>query len=172
MKSQNSNIRVIISGGGTGGHVFPAIAIANALKRIVPDINILFVGAKGRMEMEKVPAAGYPCKNIPTGDFQWDNKKPPSHNIFLPVYARQISVSRPHSRLSAHPCRKKARQQRTTGAGKAGILSSFKDLLEQANGPFDPGDQHLYRDHRKYQSHDAGDHLENPGVHACSEPVA
>jgi UDP-N-acetylglucosamine--N-acetylmuramyl-(pentapeptide) pyrophosphoryl-undecaprenol N-acetylglucosamine transferase len=51
--------RIIISGGGTGGHIFPAIAIANALKSIDPGIEILFVGAKGKMEMEKVPAAGY-----------------------------------------------------------------------------------------------------------------
>lgn len=52
-------LRIIISGGGTGGHVFPAIAIANALKTIRPDADILFVGAKGRIEMEKVPDAGY-----------------------------------------------------------------------------------------------------------------
>ncbi len=51
--------RIIISGGGTGGHIFPAIAIANALKALDPSTEILFVGAKGRMEMEKVPAAGY-----------------------------------------------------------------------------------------------------------------
>lgn len=51
--------RFIISGGGTGGHIFPAIAIANALKRLRPDAEILFVGAQGKMEMEKVPAAGY-----------------------------------------------------------------------------------------------------------------
>jgi UDP-N-acetylglucosamine--N-acetylmuramyl-(pentapeptide) pyrophosphoryl-undecaprenol N-acetylglucosamine transferase len=51
--------RIIISGGGTGGHIFPAISIANALKRIEPGCEILFVGAAGRMEMEKVPAAGY-----------------------------------------------------------------------------------------------------------------
>lgn len=53
------NKRIIISGGGTGGHIFPAIAIANALKKIDPSTEILFVGATGRMEMEKVPAAGY-----------------------------------------------------------------------------------------------------------------
>jgi UDP-N-acetylglucosamine--N-acetylmuramyl-(pentapeptide) pyrophosphoryl-undecaprenol N-acetylglucosamine transferase len=52
-------IRIIISGGGTGGHIFPALAIANALKRRFPDIDILFVGAKGRMEMKRVPEAGY-----------------------------------------------------------------------------------------------------------------
>src|ERR1700761_1056055 len=51
--------RIIISGGGTGGHVFPAIAIANALKKLDPSTEILFVGALGRLEMEKVPAAGY-----------------------------------------------------------------------------------------------------------------
>ncbi|PJJ80335.1 undecaprenyldiphospho-muramoylpentapeptide beta-N-acetylglucosaminyltransferase [Mucilaginibacter auburnensis] len=52
-------LRVIISGGGTGGHIFPAVAIANALKKLDPKTEILFVGASGRMEMEKVPAAGY-----------------------------------------------------------------------------------------------------------------
>lgn len=57
--SQPKPVKVIISGGGTGGHIFPAIAIANALKAINANIEILFVGAKGRMEMEKVPAAGY-----------------------------------------------------------------------------------------------------------------
>lgn len=53
-------LKVIVSGGGTGGHIFPAIAIADAIREQVPDADILFVGAEGRMEMEKVPAAGYP----------------------------------------------------------------------------------------------------------------
>ncbi len=57
--------RIIISGGGTGGHVFPAISIANALKNIDPSTEILFVGAEGRMEMEKVPAAGYRITGLP-----------------------------------------------------------------------------------------------------------
>jgi UDP-N-acetylglucosamine--N-acetylmuramyl-(pentapeptide) pyrophosphoryl-undecaprenol N-acetylglucosamine transferase len=52
-------LKFIVSGGGTGGHIFPAVAIANALKQRVPDADFLFVGAEGRMEMEKVPAAGY-----------------------------------------------------------------------------------------------------------------
>lgn len=59
MSSQRSEIRVIISGGGTGGHIFPALAIANALMEMNKNNKILFVGALGRMEMEKVPAAGY-----------------------------------------------------------------------------------------------------------------
>ena len=54
-----ANLKVILSGGGTGGHIFPAVAIANQIKKQVPDADILFVGAEGRMEMEKVPAAGY-----------------------------------------------------------------------------------------------------------------
>jgi len=57
--------RVIISGGGTGGHIFPAISIANALRKIDPQIDILFVGAEGRMEMEKIPAAGYRIVGLP-----------------------------------------------------------------------------------------------------------
>lgn len=57
--SKMNNIRVIISGGGTGGHIFPAIAIADGLKKFYPNVEILFVGANGKMEMEKVPAAGY-----------------------------------------------------------------------------------------------------------------
>ena len=56
--------RLIVSGGGTGGHIFPAIAIADAFKRRHPDAEILFVGAKGRMEMERVPQAGYPIEGL------------------------------------------------------------------------------------------------------------
>jgi UDP-N-acetylglucosamine--N-acetylmuramyl-(pentapeptide) pyrophosphoryl-undecaprenol N-acetylglucosamine transferase len=59
------NHRVIISGGGTGGHIFPAISIANAIRKIDPGIEILFVGAEGRMEMEKIPAAGYKITGLP-----------------------------------------------------------------------------------------------------------
>jgi len=61
--------RVILAGGGTGGHIFPAIAIANALKKQAPDTEILFVGAKGKMEMEKVPAAGYPIEGLDIAGF-------------------------------------------------------------------------------------------------------
>lgn len=62
-------LKVIISGGGTGGHIFPAISIANELKERVPDADILFVGALGRMEMERVPAAGYPIEGLPVMGF-------------------------------------------------------------------------------------------------------
>ena len=57
--------RIIISGGGTGGHIFPAVSIANAIKKINPNAKILFVGAEGRMEMTRVPAAGYEIKGLP-----------------------------------------------------------------------------------------------------------
>lgn len=62
--------RIIISGGGTGGHIFPAIAIADALKKLHPDTELLFVGANGRMEMEKVPAAGYKIEGLDIAGFQ------------------------------------------------------------------------------------------------------
>ena len=58
-------MNIIISGGGTGGHIYPAIAIANELKRVDPTVNILFVGAEGKMEMEKVPRAGYRIEGLP-----------------------------------------------------------------------------------------------------------
>ena len=57
--------RIIISGGGTGGHIFPAVSIANAIKHLCPNAKILFVGALGRMEMQRVPAAGYDIKGLP-----------------------------------------------------------------------------------------------------------
>ena len=62
---ENKPIRAIISGGGTGGHIFPAISIANKLKELNPDTEILFVGATGKMEMDKVPAAGYKIVGLP-----------------------------------------------------------------------------------------------------------
>lgn len=61
----NKALRIIISGGGTGGHIFPAISIAKKMKEINPDSEILFVGAEGKMEMEKVPAAGFKIIGLP-----------------------------------------------------------------------------------------------------------
>lgn len=66
-------LRVIISGGGTGGHIFPAVSIANAVKAMRPDAKILFVGAIGRMEMQRVPAAGYEIKGLPICGFDRKN---------------------------------------------------------------------------------------------------
>ena len=78
-------LRVIISGGGTGGHIFPAISIAGKLKEANPDTEILFVGAEGRMEMEKVPAAGYDIVGLPMAGLQrqlnWEGLK---HNLRVP----------------------------------------------------------------------------------------
>ncbi len=75
-------LRVIISGGGTGGHIFPAIAIANALKKQQPTAEILFVGANGRMEMEKVPAAGYKIIGL---DIQGIQRKAILKNFAFPI---------------------------------------------------------------------------------------
>ena len=69
----NDELRVIISGGGTGGHIFPAVSIANAIKAMHPEAKILFVGALGRMEMQRVPAAGYEIKGLPIQGFDRKN---------------------------------------------------------------------------------------------------
>src|SRR3954447_16533698 len=73
--------KIIIAGGGTGGHIFPAIAIANALKQQQPDVELLFVGAKGKMEMERVPQAGYKIIGIDIAGF---NRSSLIKNIGLP----------------------------------------------------------------------------------------
>jgi UDP-N-acetylglucosamine--N-acetylmuramyl-(pentapeptide) pyrophosphoryl-undecaprenol N-acetylglucosamine transferase len=75
-------LRIIIAGGGTGGHIFPAISIANALKKEDPSIEILFVGAKGRMEMEKIPQAGYKIEGLDISGF---NRSSLIKNFGLPL---------------------------------------------------------------------------------------
>ena len=69
----SDELRVIVSGGGTGGHIFPAVSIANAIKELRPEAKILFVGALGRMEMQRVPAAGYEIKGLPIQGFDRKN---------------------------------------------------------------------------------------------------
>jgi UDP-N-acetylglucosamine--N-acetylmuramyl-(pentapeptide) pyrophosphoryl-undecaprenol N-acetylglucosamine transferase len=76
------SVKIIMAGGGTGGHIFPAIAIANAIKKIKPGTQILFVGAKGKMEMEKVPQAGYEIKGLDIAGF---NRSSLIKNIGLPL---------------------------------------------------------------------------------------
>ena len=77
---KGNNLKVIVSGGGTGGHIFPAISIANAVKEQHPDAEILFVGAEGRMEMQRVPDAGYKIIGLPIQGF---NRKNPFKNIVV-----------------------------------------------------------------------------------------
>ena len=85
-------LRVIISGGGTGGHIFPAVSIANKLKELNPETEILFVGAEGRMEMEKVPAAGYRIIGLPVAGLQ---RKLTLSNLALPFkLMKSISMAR------------------------------------------------------------------------------
>ena len=68
-------LRIIVSGGGTGGHIFPAVSIANAIKELYPDTEILFIGAEGRMEMQRVPAAGYKIIGLPVAGFDKNHKE-------------------------------------------------------------------------------------------------
>jgi UDP-N-acetylglucosamine--N-acetylmuramyl-(pentapeptide) pyrophosphoryl-undecaprenol N-acetylglucosamine transferase len=77
----NTKLRIIIAGGGTGGHIFPAIAVAQAIQKILPDASILFVGASGKMEMEKVPQAGYQIVGLTIAGF---NRQHLLKNLTLP----------------------------------------------------------------------------------------
>jgi len=96
MKQENKNIqspsswggngggpRIVISGGGTGGHIFPAISIANAIRELEPEAEILFVGAEGRMEMQRVPQAGYEIKGLPIRGFLRPLWKPGNIGVAL-----------------------------------------------------------------------------------------
>ena len=89
---KHDKIRVIISGGGTGGHIFPALSIADKLKELNPETEILFVGAQGRMEMEKVPAAGYKIEGLPVAGLQ---RKLTLSNFALPFKVlKSISMAK------------------------------------------------------------------------------
>lgn len=103
----NDELRVIISGGGTGGHIFPAVSIANAIREKRPDAKILFVGAEGRMEMQRVPAAGYEIKGLPIAGF---NRKSLLKNI--PVLFKIMK-----SRNMARQIIKEFRPQVAVGVG-------------------------------------------------------
>lgn len=81
MYNRSQHIRVIVAGGGTGGHIFPGIAIASALKRLHRDIEILFVGAKGKMEMQKIPEVGFSIKGIEIAGY---NRSSIFKNLSLP----------------------------------------------------------------------------------------
>ncbi len=102
MSTSRQPYKFIISGGGTGGHIFPAIAIANALREKEPQADILFVGAKGKMEMEKVPAAGYPIEGLWISGLQ---RKLTLKNLAFPLKlisslyraGRVIGKFRPHA---------------------------------------------------------------------------
>ena len=78
-----SNLRIVISGGGTGGHIFPAVSIANALRELRPEAEILFIGAEGRMEMQRVPQAGYAIKGLPIRGFYRPLWKPQNIGVAL-----------------------------------------------------------------------------------------
>jgi UDP-N-acetylglucosamine--N-acetylmuramyl-(pentapeptide) pyrophosphoryl-undecaprenol N-acetylglucosamine transferase len=114
--------KIVIAGGGTGGHIFPAIAIANALKSIDKDIEILFIGAKGRMEMEKVPQAGYTIEGLDIAGF---NRSSLIKNIGLPYKLLK-------SFLQVRTIFKKFKPDAAIGVGG---YSSFPVLrFAQANG--------------------------------------
>lgn len=109
-------LKVSISGGGTGGHIFPAIAIANAVKDKAPDTRFLFVGAEGKMEMEKVPAAGYEIAGLPIRGFQ---RKALWKNVGLPWRDPEHVEGAPHcTHLSAACGRGRGRLRQRTCAGR------------------------------------------------------
>lgn len=136
MKKENNNIagrplRVMVSGGGTGGHIFPALSIAAAVRRRYPDADILFVGADNRMEMERVPAAGYPIVGLPVSGFDRSN---PLRN-FKVLYRVFRSV------MKAHKLVKNFRPDVAIGVGgyasgptlKAAQWAGVPTLLQEQN---------------------------------------
>ncbi len=107
---QNNQLRaprILIGGGGTGGHVFPAVAIADALRKLAPDADILFVGALGKIEMEKVPKAGYPIEGLWISGFQ---RRLTLRNLLFPVKLL-------HSMWKAHRIVKRFRPDAVVGVG-------------------------------------------------------
>lgn len=86
-------LKVIISGGGTGGHIFPALSIANAIRALRPDAEILFVGANGRMEMKRVPDAGYPIEGLPIRGFYRPLWKPANIGVCID-YLRSMRMAK------------------------------------------------------------------------------
>ena len=124
--------RIIISGGGTGGHIYPAIAIADALKALYPAAEILFVGAQGRMEMQKVPAAGYPIQGLNIAGVQ---RSFSLKNLSFPVKLLQ-------SLVQARSIIKQFRPQAAVGVGGyasgpllfAASLSGVPTLIQEQNG--------------------------------------
>ena len=123
--------RIIISGGGTGGHVFPAIAIADALTSISPEVKVLFVGAEGKMEIEKVPAAGYEIKTLWISGLQ---RKITFRNLLFPV--KLI-----HSTLKARQIIKDFKPHAVIGVGgyasgptvKAAASMNIPTLIQEQN---------------------------------------
>lgn len=89
----STSLKVIISGGGTGGHIFPALSIANAIRELCPEAEILFVGAQGRMEMKRVPDAGYKIVGLPVRGFLRPLWKPGNIGILLD-YIRSLSLAK------------------------------------------------------------------------------
>ena len=125
------SLRVLIAAGGTGGHIFPAIAIANAVKEREPETRFQFVGALGKMEMEKVPAAGYPIIGLLIRGFQ---RSAPWRNIGLPwrllksmLKARRgVHTFEPDIAIGVDPCGRRAKKFRvpflTQGIARIGAI--------------------------------------------------
>lgn len=128
---RNGNPRIIISGGGTGGHIFPAVSIACAVKEMYPDAEIQFVGALGRMEMQRVPEAGFPIKGLPICGFSRSN---PLKNI--PVLFKIL-----RSQIMAHRIIRTFRPMVAVGVGgyasgptlKMAGLMGIPTLLQEQN---------------------------------------
>ena len=92
------NLRIIISGGGTGGHIFPAVSIANAIKEQHPDTEILFVGAEGRMEMQRVPAAGYKIIGLPVAGFDRKNLLK-NFSVLIKLFSQSVESTSNYQRV-------------------------------------------------------------------------
>lgn len=128
-------MKAIVSGGGSGGHIFPAIAIANAIKKRWPNADILFVGAEGRMEMEKVPAAGYRIEGLPIAGLQ---RKLTLQNVWKNL---QLPIKMMRSNAKVKRILRQFQPDIVVGVGgyaseptlKAAAAMGFKTLLQEQN---------------------------------------
>ena len=142
-------LRIIISGGGTGGHIFPAVSIANAIIELRPDAKILFVGAEGRMEMQRVPDAGYKIIGLPIAGF---DRKHLWKNV-------SVLIKLARSQWKARSIIKNFRPQVAVGVGGYASGPTLKNCRNDGSADSDSGTELVCRSHQQVAGTKSKDYL-------------